>query len=228
MLPETPIWELTVSYFTEEQCDLERLCDLPKVSLLAGGAEGQSWILNPGVDLHISPKAQVDLTGSLKLTMAIYSMEMGKHCRLVLSPAQSWLLSIYRHATGPAHPSSITVSVWSSHLVLIYFGFHLNWVQSLAQPLPRRVHTWANQPLSRSRCPRLLKVEGDVEMNEMIHESRRATGPRSLACLCLLAPRLNSDGHGVTLKGSGSSYSLLPVQEAAFGATSRDPVTSVH
>ena len=144
MLPETPIWELTVSYFTEEQCDLERFCDLPKVPLLVGG---QSWILNPGVDLHISPKAQVDLNGSLKLTMAIYAMEMGKHCRLVLSPAQSWLLSIYQHTTGPAHPSPITVSVRSSHRVLMYFGFHLNWVQSLAWPPSPSTHLGKSAPL---------------------------------------------------------------------------------
>lgn len=39
--------------------------------------------------------------------MVIYTMEMGKHCRLVLSPAQSWLTSTYQHATGPAHPSSV-------------------------------------------------------------------------------------------------------------------------
>ena len=144
MLPETPIWELTVSYFTEEQCDLERFCDLPKVPLLVGG---QSWILNPGVDLHISPKAQVDLNGRLKLTMAIYAMETGKHCRLVLSPAQSWLLSIYQHTTGPAHPSPITVSVRSSHWVLMYFGFHLNWVQSLARPPSPSTHLGKSAPL---------------------------------------------------------------------------------
>lgn len=40
ILPETPIWELTVSYFTEEQCNLERLCDLPKVPLQVGGRAG--------------------------------------------------------------------------------------------------------------------------------------------------------------------------------------------
>lgn len=73
-----------------------------------------------------------------------------------------------------------------------------------------------------------MKVEGNVEMSEVIHGSRCAIGPWSLACPFLLAPRLESDGHGVTLKGSGSSYFLLAVLEAAFGATSRGPVTSVH
>lgn len=64
-----PIWELTVSYVAEEQCNLERLCDLPRPPC----KWGQGWVLNPGIDLLISPKAQVDLTGSLKLTMVIYT-----------------------------------------------------------------------------------------------------------------------------------------------------------
>lgn len=75
MLPETPIWGLTVSYVAEEQCNLERLCDLPKAPCKWGAGLGFS---SPGIDLLISPKAQVDLTGSLKLTMVIYTMEMGK------------------------------------------------------------------------------------------------------------------------------------------------------
>lgn len=155
--------------------------------------------------------------------MAIYTTEVGKHCSLVLSPAQSWLLSISQPAPGPAHPSPIPVSVRSR-----YFGFHLNWVQSLARPLPRRVDTWANQCLSRSLCPHLLKIECSVETNGTIQESRRVMGPQSSAGPFLLAPGLESDGHGVTLKGWGSSCFLLPVLEAAFAATSRDPVTSVH
>lgn len=61
----------------------------------------------PGIDLLISPKAQVDLTGSLKDHADLHHGD-GQTLPISSFPSPELVdKHVLQHATGPAHPSSV-------------------------------------------------------------------------------------------------------------------------